>query len=100
MEYVLDAAPPPPTLAQRLGLVEAPPPLLTAEEWVGVKASSNARKDSALPCPICQDQFGVREQVSTGTRLSADWHQTEYCAVATAVGEGSFDIMVVSSSDV
>lgn len=63
-EYVLDPRPPPLTLAQKLGLVEAPPALLTEQEWGQVKAASNARQDSSLPCPICKEQFGMREQVS------------------------------------
>ena len=63
-EYVLDPCPPPLTLAQKLGLVEAPPGLLTEQQWGQVKAASNARQDSSLPCPICKEQFGMREQVS------------------------------------
>ncbi len=64
LEYVLDEAPPPHTLAQRVGLVEVPPPLLTCEEWEGVKVCSNTRKDSRLPCPICQEEFGLSKQVN------------------------------------
>ena len=63
-EYVLDLCPPPLTLAQKLGLVEAPRALLTEQQWGQVKAASNARQDSCLPCPICKEQFGMREQVS------------------------------------
>lgn len=63
-EYVLDPCPPPFTLAQKLGLVEAPRALLTEQQWGQVKAASNARQDSCLPCPICKEQFGMREQVS------------------------------------
>ena len=63
-EYVLDPCPPPLTLAQKLGLVEAPRALLTEQQWGQVKAASNARQDSCLPCPICKEQFGMREQVS------------------------------------
>ena len=63
MEYVLDPRPPPLTLAQKLGLVEVPRPLLTERQWVQVKAASNSRQDFALPCPICQEDFGLREQV-------------------------------------
>lgn len=63
-EYVLDPCPPPLTLAQKLGLVEAPPALLTELQWGQVKAASNARQDSSLPCPICKEPFGMKEQVS------------------------------------
>ena len=50
-------------IAQRLGLVGAPPPQLTLNQWSKVKETSIARGDSAHPCPICHDEFGMREQV-------------------------------------
>ncbi len=56
-EYVLDKAPPSYTLAQRLGLVGAPPHLLNEHSWKAIKESSNTRHDSSLPCPICQEPF-------------------------------------------
>ena len=62
-EYVLDVAPPPLTLAQSLGLVEAPQQLLSCAEWEGVRVCSNKRQDSRLPCPICQEDFGLSQQV-------------------------------------
>ena len=62
-EYTLDPTPPPLTLAQSLGLVEAPRQLLTAEEWEGVKVCSKKREDSRQPCPICQEEFGLNPQV-------------------------------------
>ena len=63
VEHVLDKSPPPLTLAQRLGLVEAPPTLLSNEEWAKVKTMSNHRKDSSQPCPICHEPFGLNQQV-------------------------------------
>ena len=62
-ERVLEKTPPPLTLAQRLGLVEAPPRLLSGMEWAKLKTMSNQRNDSASPCPICQEHFGLSKQV-------------------------------------
>lgn len=62
-EYVLDPQPPPLTLAQRLGLVDAPPSLLTEYQWNEIKQISKRRGDSTQPCPICQDEFRIKEQV-------------------------------------
>ncbi|KAK3597060.1 hypothetical protein CHS0354_022064 [Potamilus streckersoni] len=62
-EYVLDPKPPPLTLAQKLGLVEAPAQRLTELEWQGIKARSNDRNDSDLPCVICKEDFGFQDQV-------------------------------------
>ena len=59
---MLDRAPPPLTLAQRMGLVGAPPRLLDEERWREVKAASNLRNDSGLPCPICQEDFALNTQ--------------------------------------
>eukprot|EP00105_Crassostrea_gigas_P028963 XP_011450763.1 PREDICTED: RING finger protein 32 [Crassostrea gigas] len=62
-EYVLDAKPAPLTLAQKLGLVEAPEQLLSENDWQNVKTKSNERDDSKLPCVICKEDFGTQEQV-------------------------------------
>ncbi|GFS14653.1 RING finger protein 32-like [Elysia marginata] len=62
-EYVLDEKPPPLTLAQKFGLVQAPKQLLSEKEWSGVKAKSNQRDDSGEPCVICKEDFGLQEQV-------------------------------------
>jgi len=51
------------TLAQKMGLVESPPPPLTQTEWKDIKKLSETRKDSYLPCPICRDDFGTEGQV-------------------------------------
>lgn len=62
-EYVLDAKAKPLTLAQKLGLVDAPPARLTDKEWRAVKSKSNDRKDSDQPCVICKEEFGTEDQV-------------------------------------
>lgn len=62
-EYVLDPKPAPLTLAQKLGLVEAPEDLLSDTEWKEIKEKSNARQDSAQPCVICKEDFGLQQQV-------------------------------------
>ncbi|KAI7814903.1 RING finger protein 32, partial [Triplophysa rosa] len=62
-EYVLDRAPPPLTLAQRMGLVAAPSRRLTAEEWAEVKARSIQEGDSSQPCAICREEFRLQPQV-------------------------------------
>lgn len=49
--------------AQKMGLVEAPPQLLTEAEWSTVKEASNRREDSLLPCVICKEDFGLQDQV-------------------------------------
>lgn len=64
VEYVLDKSPPALTLAQRMGLVEAPPALLSNAEWKELKSMSNHRHDSSLPCPICHEPFGLSQQVN------------------------------------
>ncbi len=63
VEHVLDKAQPPLSLAQRMGLVEAPPTLLSSAEWAKVKSMSVHRHDSASPCPICHEPFGLTKQV-------------------------------------
>lgn len=73
VEYTLDPRPPPLTLAQKLGLVEVPAPLLTECQWSQVKATSNARQDFSLPCPICQEDFGLRQQVRYVYNIGFDW---------------------------
>ena len=65
VEHVLDKAPPPLSLAQRMGLVEAPPTLLSGAEWAKVKSMSVHRHDSASPCPICHEPFRLAKQVNT-----------------------------------
>ena len=65
VEHVLDKAPPPLSLAQRMGLVEAPPTLLSGAEWAKVKSMSVHRHDSASPCPICHEPFGLSKQVKS-----------------------------------
>ena len=51
------------SLAQKLGLVECPPALLTEEQWAEVKIVSNKRLDSINPCPICKDHFRLHAQL-------------------------------------
>ncbi|XP_078661910.1 RING finger protein 32-like [Branchiostoma floridae x Branchiostoma belcheri] len=62
-EYVLDPKPQPLSLAQKLGLVEAPEQPLTEEEWQTVKHRACHRDDHTQPCVICKEDFGTQEQV-------------------------------------
>ncbi|XP_071341109.1 RING finger protein 32 isoform X1 [Trachinotus anak] len=62
-EYVLDPAPPPLTLAQKMGLVASPAERLTENEWMQVKARSVQQGDSAQPCAICREEFCLQPQV-------------------------------------
>ncbi|XP_056289961.1 RING finger protein 32 [Pseudoliparis swirei] len=62
-EHVLDSAPPPLTLAQKLGLVASPAGKLTEDEWARVKARSVQQGDSAQPCVICREEFCLQPQV-------------------------------------
>ncbi|CAH2282048.1 RING finger 32 isoform X1 [Pelobates cultripes] len=62
-EYVLDPFPPPLTLAQKLGIVEAPAMPLTPEEWGKVKKRSIDQGDSSQPCVICKEDFQLQAQV-------------------------------------
>ncbi|XP_033726891.1 RING finger protein 32-like isoform X2 [Pecten maximus] len=63
-EYVLDPQKVPKlSLAQKMGLVEAPELPLTEQEWKSVKEKSNKRDDSKQPCVICKEDFGTQEQV-------------------------------------
>jgi hypothetical protein len=51
------------SLAQKRGLVKAPPPKLTKGEWHEAIIKSETRGDSAEPCSICLAPFGLQEQV-------------------------------------
>lgn len=51
------------TLAQRHGLVKAPPKLLSEQQWLSTHAKSTARQDSQHECSICCEHFGLGEQV-------------------------------------
>ncbi|XP_053372747.1 RING finger protein 32-like [Mercenaria mercenaria] len=62
-EYVLDPKPPPLTLAQKFGLVDAPEQPLSETDWQKAKEKSNKRDDSKMPCVICKEDFGTQEQV-------------------------------------
>jgi hypothetical protein len=53
------------SLAQKLGIVDAPEQLLSDKEWQEVKHQSNARLDSTQPCVICKEDFGIQQQVIT-----------------------------------
>ncbi|KAM8967163.1 RING finger protein 32 [Pelodytes ibericus] len=62
-EYVLDPTPPPLTLAQKLGIVEAPAGPLSEDDWVRVKQRSLVQGDSSHPCVICKEDFHLHQQV-------------------------------------
>ncbi|CAE8606600.1 unnamed protein product [Polarella glacialis] len=51
------------SLAHRMGLVAAPAQPLSREQWDAVKAASDSRLDSEVPCSICLDDFQLRPQV-------------------------------------
>jgi hypothetical protein len=53
----------PRTLAQRLGLLPAPPAPLSERQWSQLEGQSEARKDSYEPCAICRQPFGTEEQL-------------------------------------
>ncbi|XP_067933849.1 RING finger protein 32-like [Watersipora subatra] len=57
-EYILEPQPPPPTLAQRLGLVEQPRSLLNETEWAIAKSKAQERHDFSQPCVICKEDIG------------------------------------------
>ena len=57
------ASRPPPTLAQRLGLVAPPPTGLSAEQWAAAEARAVKRGDVAGGCAICMEPLGGAEQV-------------------------------------
>ncbi|XP_075684816.1 RING finger protein 32 [Rhinoderma darwinii] len=62
-EYVLDPFGPKLTLAQRLGIIEAPAMPLSSDGWVNVKQRSVAQGDSLQPCVICKEEFKLHPQV-------------------------------------
>ncbi|XP_063780902.1 RING finger protein 32 isoform X2 [Pseudophryne corroboree] len=62
-EYVLDPVVPPLTLAQKLGIVEAPALPLTNDDWIKVKQRSVEQGDSLQPCVICKEEFKLHLQV-------------------------------------
>lgn len=62
-EKVLDPPTKPATLAERLGIFGTLELPLTEDEWKIVKSSSNSRNDSANPCAVCQEPFGLEPQV-------------------------------------
>ncbi|XP_069770873.1 RING finger protein 32 isoform X2 [Narcine bancroftii] len=62
-EYVLDPKPLGLTLAQKMGLIEVPAAPLTANDWQLVKKRSVQQGDSARPCAICREDFGIQQQV-------------------------------------
>ena len=51
------------TLAQRMGLAEAPEPELTASEWHAIAEISRDREMSKEPCTICCEPFRDNPQV-------------------------------------
>ena len=51
------------TLAQRMGLAEAPEPELTPSEWEHIAAVSRDRGASREPCVICCEHFRDEKQV-------------------------------------
>lgn len=51
------------SLAQRMGLVAKPAQPLTSEQWEAIKAASDGRNDSEVPCSICLEDFRERPQV-------------------------------------
>ena len=51
------------TLAQRMGLAEAPEPELTASEWEHIAGISRERDASRQPCVICCEPFKDERQV-------------------------------------
>lgn len=49
--------------AQRYGLVDAPPRLLTEDEWKTVKEKAKLRRDFQQPCVICKEELGLQQHV-------------------------------------
>eukprot|EP00742_Colponemidia_sp_Colp-10_P009539 GILJ01010411.1.p1 GENE.GILJ01010411.1~~GILJ01010411.1.p1 ORF type:complete len:391 (+),score=23.92 GILJ01010411.1:30-1202(+) len=49
------------TLAQRMGLVEAPAPPLSETQWSEIKSKTKARQEAF--CPICMEEFALEQQV-------------------------------------
>lgn len=50
-------------VAQQLGLEPKPPEPLSTQQWKDIASKAKERKDSLRPCPICREEFGVRDQV-------------------------------------
>ena len=50
--------------AQRYGLVDAPPRLLSEDEWKSVKEKAKIRRDFQEPCVICKEDLGLQQHVS------------------------------------
>ncbi|KAH9104630.1 hypothetical protein LEN26_014995 [Aphanomyces euteiches] len=51
------------TLAQKKGLVQAPPPKLSQNQWEECEAKAEERGDTAHPCSICREPFGLDAKV-------------------------------------
>ncbi len=51
------------TLAERLHIVEQPKPPLTTKEWTEIESRYSKREGDKETCPICQEAFGIKEQV-------------------------------------
>ena len=60
------------TLAQRYGLVEAPPPPLSEREWRAVRDISRQREEEA--CAICLEAFGIKDQVLLSCSHTFHYH--------------------------
>lgn len=58
--------------------MEAPEVLLSDKEWKQVKEKSNARQDSALPCVICKEDFGLQQQVRLNSTVWAHFYLYRY----------------------
>lgn len=71
---VSSAPPPTLTLAQRMGLAEAPEPELTTSEWDVIAAVSRQRDASREPCVICQEPF--RDEKQTLLSCGHTFHRT------------------------
>ncbi|KAF0682544.1 Aste57867_25342 [Aphanomyces stellatus] len=51
------------TLAQKKGLVQAPPPKLSQNQWEDCEARAAERGDAGGPCSICRESFGMQPKV-------------------------------------
>jgi len=64
--------------AQRYGLVEAPPQLLSEDEWKLVKEKAKRRRDFQQPCVICKEELGLQPHVRPlhviTERVTLEWH--------------------------
>lgn len=63
-ECVLGSRAQPLTLAQKMGLLESPPPRLSSSQWCEVKLKSLDRHHHHQPCVICCEEFQLGSQVS------------------------------------